>query len=83
MCPRPTRSFPWPPPTVGRRSPRDEIQPEFSYNPTGGPDGSGSLVIRTDQREGLHGYWTRSFPVVGGRYYAFRVLRRAVAVHGG
>ena len=62
------------------KTPRAEIQPEFSYNPAGGPDGKGSLVIRADRREGLHGYWTRSFPVVGGRFYAFRVPRKVEGV---
>ncbi len=57
-------------------SPRDEIRPEFSWQPTGGPSNKGSLVIRADAREGLHGYWARTFPVVGGRYYAFRVVRK-------
>lgn len=62
------------------KTPRDEIRPEFSYSPAGGPDGNGSLVIRAEQREGLHGYWARSFPVAGGRYYVFRVLRKVEGV---
>jgi hypothetical protein len=57
-------------------APRDEIRPEFTWHPTGGPEGQGSLAIRADGREGLHGYWVRTFPVVGGRYYAFRVVRK-------
>lgn len=62
------------------KAPRDEIRPEFSYQPAGGPDGKGSLVTRADAREGLHGIWARTFPIVGGRYYAFRVLRKVEGI---
>lgn len=58
------------------KSPRDEIRPELAYQPSGGPDGKGSLLIRADGRDGLHGTWERTYPIVGGRYYAFRVLRK-------
>lgn len=57
-------------------SPREEIRPEFSYRAHGGPDHQGSWVIQADQREGLLGFWTRSLPVTGGRYYQFRALRK-------
>jgi predicted amidohydrolase len=57
-------------------SPREEIRPEFSYRVHGGPDRQGSWVIQADQREGLLGFWTRSLPVTGGRYYQFRALRK-------
>src|SRR5690242_7068404 len=40
-------------------APRDEIRPEFTYDPHGGPDGKGCLVIRADGREGLDGCWTK------------------------
>lgn len=55
---------------------RDEIAPQFSYNPAGGPDREGSFVIRSDKREGLAGYWRRSFNVEGGHYYLFQTYRR-------
>lgn len=58
-------------------APRDEIRPAFRYEPDGGVDGKPRFVIEADAREGLHGFWTRVFPVEGGRDYAFRVLRRA------
>jgi predicted amidohydrolase len=58
-------------------SPRDEIRPAFSYDPSGGPNRKGALVIRTDQREGLQGRWLRTFPVYGGKHYRFSALRRA------
>lgn len=55
---------------------RDEIRPAFAFNPKGGPAGQGSLVIRTDKREGLAGHWQKSFPVKGGEYYRFYALRK-------
>lgn len=57
-------------------APRDEIRPEFSHDPQGGRDGTGGLVIQADDREGLDGYWTRTFPVVGGRWYRFEAFRK-------
>jgi len=57
-------------------SPRAEIMPDFSYNPDGGPDQKGSFVIESGSREGLIGRWTKSFPVKGGEYYQFSVLRK-------
>jgi predicted amidohydrolase len=58
-------------------SPRDEIRPEFSYQPKGGQNGAGNFGIATDGREGLQGYWKKSLPVEGARYYRFTVFRRA------
>ncbi|MCC2672739.1 MAG: ramA 4 [Armatimonadetes bacterium] len=57
-------------------APRDEIRPEFACLPKGGPDRRGSLQIRADDREGLQGCWTRSFPVNGGQHYRFTALRK-------
>jgi predicted amidohydrolase len=57
-------------------APRDEIRPAFSYDPQGGPNREGSLVISTDRREGLHGYWMKTVPVTGGRHYRFQAHRR-------
>lgn len=56
-------------------SPREEIRPEFAYWSTGGRDGKGSLVIAADGREGLDGFWLKSFPVTGGRHYRFLAYR--------
>jgi hypothetical protein len=58
-------------------APRAEIRPAFSYDPEGGPNRAGALIIRSDAREGLQGAWTRAQPVEGGRFYRFRALRRA------
>jgi len=44
-------------------APREEIRPEFTFQPAGGHDGKGCFVITHDSREGLHGYWTRTFPI--------------------
>jgi len=57
-------------------SPREEIAPQFSRNPHGGPDGAGGLVIEADGRPGLDGYWVKTFPIVGGRYYRFQAFRK-------
>ena len=56
-------------------APREEIRPAFAYDPAGGPDGKGCFVIEADQREGLHGCWTKTFPVTGGRHYRFQAFR--------
>lgn len=57
-------------------SPRAEIRPGFSFNPQGGPKGNGGWVITADEREGLHGWWQRTFPVTGGNYYRFWAVRK-------
>jgi predicted amidohydrolase len=57
-------------------TPRQEIRPKFSYDSTGGRSGEGSWIIVQDQRPGLDGHWTKTFPVVGGQYYQFRAERR-------
>jgi len=75
--------MPSPPETIASwhpGSPRDEIRPDFAIDPAGGRDGVGALVISMDGREGLHGYWRRAFPVVGGQHYGFSAWRRAVGV---
>jgi predicted amidohydrolase len=58
-------------------SPREEIRPQFERTETGGQSGHGTLTIRTDAREGLHGFWLKSFPVTAGQHYRFSVWRRA------
>jgi predicted amidohydrolase len=56
-------------------APREEIRPQFSFNPKGGLDGKGSFIIQADAREGLDGYWTKTFLVTGGQYYRFNAFR--------
>src|SRR4051794_3053310 len=50
-------------------APRDEIRPEFAIEASGGPERRGCLVIRTGARDGLDGWWSRTFPIVGGKHY--------------
>ena len=61
-------------------SPREEIRPKFSYEATGGPKHDGSLIIESSAQEGQQGRWTKSFPVLGGRYYHFVSFRRMTGV---
>ena len=55
---------------------RDEIRPEFAIDKTSGRDRQGALLIRTDRRPGLMGYWMKTVPVEGGRHYRFQAFRR-------
>src|SRR5688572_3322417 len=57
-------------------APREEIKPAFSFDVKGGLDGKGSFIIRTDSREGLHGFWSKVFPVNGGQHYRFNAARK-------
>lgn len=59
---------------------RDEIRPQFDYQPKGGKDGKGALLIIADEREGLDGFWQKTFSVVGGKHYRFLALRKAANV---
>ncbi|MCF7847609.1 MAG: carbon-nitrogen hydrolase family protein [Kiritimatiellales bacterium] len=62
------------------KAPRDEIRPEARFDPQGGPEGQGAFVIEADGREGLCGWWEKSFPVEGGKTYRFGAVRRALRV---
>ena len=70
------------PPADGWSSyaPRDEIRPNFSRQSAGGHDGQGILIVSGAGREGVHGAWTKSCPVVGGHWYRFDAWRRAIDV---
>ncbi len=57
-------------------APRDEIRPRFSRVTKCGRNGEGCLVITADEREGLDGYWVKTFKVAGGKYYRFFALRK-------
>ncbi|MCL4177428.1 MAG: carbon-nitrogen hydrolase family protein [Verrucomicrobia bacterium] len=52
-------------------APRPEIRPEFQRADTGGRSGHGALTIRADEREGLHGWWQKTLPVIAGQHYRF------------
>jgi predicted amidohydrolase len=58
-------------------APREEIRPSFAYESTGGLNGAGSLVIKADGREGLDGFWVKTFPVTGGKPYQFAAFYQA------
>ena len=59
---------------------REEIRPLFRHDPMGDPAGKGSLVIESDAREGLNGWWTKTFPVSGGQHLRFVALRKVTNV---
>ncbi len=61
-------------------APRDEIRPEFTYDPEGGADGKGCFTIKADQRAGLDGCWKKTFPVSGGKHYCFEARYQAKSV---
>jgi predicted amidohydrolase len=61
-------------------APRDEIRPELSFDPEGGPKRAGSFVIRHDEREGLDGWFQKSFAVTGGECYCFHAVRKLTDV---
>lgn len=61
-------------------APRQEIRPEFDYDPQGGPDGKGCFIIKSDSRDGLAGYWKKTFPVTGGKHYRFQANYQAKGV---
>src|SRR4051794_8634606 len=61
-------------------APRDEIRPEFAYEPGDGPGRQAALVIKAGQRDGVDGYWTKAYPVAGGRYYHFDARYEAKGV---
>lgn len=64
------------PPGWQTASPREEIRPGFAFEPQGGRNGHEALCIEHDAREGLDGFWTKSFPVQGGHYYRFEAFRK-------
>jgi predicted amidohydrolase len=62
------------------KAPREEIKPNFSFDPKGGPHGKGSLVIESDKRDGLHGWWQKSYPIAGAKFYHFDAVRKTDSV---
>src|SRR5438477_10460195 len=58
-------------------APREEIRPQFQRTESGGKSGHGALTIRADEREGLHGWWQKTFTVTAGQHYRFSAWRRA------
>ena len=56
-------------------APREEIRPTFSFEPQGGPNHAGSMVITHDRARRLDGWFQKSFPVSGGECYRFQAVR--------
>ncbi len=59
---------------------REGTRPDFAYNANAGPDGTGTFVIESDEREGLDGRWVKTFPIEGDTYYRFSALRKLTNV---
>ena len=57
-------------------APRDELRPAFSFEPKGGPSHAGSMVVKHDHRDGLDGWFQKTFAVKGGDYYRFQAMRQ-------
>jgi hypothetical protein len=57
-------------------SQREEIRPAFSFDPRGGPGGSGAFVITTADSVGQHGWCQKAYPIIGGKSYRFQAARR-------
>lgn len=56
------------------RTPRAELRPQFSS------ESAGRFVIEHDRREGLSGWFQKSFPVEGGNFYRFSARRMIAGV---
>lgn len=62
------------------KSPRDELRPEFLFEARGGRGKSGAFKIFHDGREGLDGWYEKTFEVHGGDFVRFGVWRRTKGV---
>jgi predicted amidohydrolase len=60
-------------------APRDEIRPDFSYEPDSGA-GRSAFVIKAAGREGIDGCWKTTIPVKGGASYQFQALYKEKGV---
>lgn len=61
-------------------APREEIRPEFRFEPDRGPNGIGAYVISMDGEVGQQGWFEKKFPVIGGKHYRFRAERKTEGV---
>ncbi len=73
-------SSPAPPAGWTPGSPRSEILPTCRFDSCGGRSKKGAFVIAADDREGLHGWWTKTFAVKGGQFYRFSAFRKTTNV---
>jgi len=67
--------FPAPPEGWTEETPRPEIRPIFRYE-----ENTGVFSIIHDNREGLDGWYQKSFPVESGRFVHFEARKRSKAV---
>lgn len=63
-------------------APRAEISPHFAHERQSGRDNAASLVIESEDREGVSGQWFKILPVKGGEYYHFSAWRKAEVIPG-
>lgn len=61
-------------------APREEIAPRFFYSPGGGPSNAPLWRIAGAGRPGVNGWWSRTLPVEGGRWYRFQARFKAHGV---
>ncbi|MFO0821430.1 MAG: carbon-nitrogen hydrolase family protein [Pirellulales bacterium] len=65
------------PPGWTTESPRPEIRPTFRFEPANeGGKGEGKFIVESDERSGLVGWWTKTFPVQGGEHYRIHAIRK-------
>src|SRR5690242_19741920 len=57
-------------------APRDEIRPQFGYEPDGGPGGRPALIISSETAGG-NGYWRKTFTLAPGQFYRFSAFFKA------
>lgn len=63
------------PPGWSEAAPREEIRPAFSFEEKGGV-----FTITHDAREGLDGWFQKTFPVKGSEFVKFSALRKTASV---
>jgi predicted amidohydrolase len=68
------------PPGWEQLAQREEIKPAFSFDPKGGRNGGEAFLIEAGESVGQHGWWQKEFPVGGGKFYRFQVMRKAQQV---
>jgi hypothetical protein len=67
------------PPGWEPSAPRAELRQHVLYVPDGGPKRTGAFLLAAD-KEGLHGWWHKTFPVAGGKHYRFRAVRKSTDI---
>src|SRR5262249_54342153 len=68
------------PPGWQTRAPRGEVMPQLSSAAQSGSKGEGSFVVNTGKGEGQNGWWQKSYPISGGKFYQFHGVRKTEGV---